>query len=39
VKRDHIYDVLLFKVLYNGNDITELVKERGVIMKDPGTGG
>lgn len=25
VKREHVYDVLIFKVLYNGNDITEKV--------------
>ncbi|QNG60402.1 hypothetical protein H4O14_02425 [Bacillus sp. PAMC26568] len=28
VKRDFIYDVTLYKVLYNEKDITELVKEK-----------
>jgi hypothetical protein len=37
VKREFIYEIVLYKVLYNQIDITELVKVKELnIMKDPG---
>jgi hypothetical protein len=40
VKREFIYEIDLYKVLYNQIDITELVKLLELnSMKDPGVGG
>ncbi|UAL53519.1 MULTISPECIES: hypothetical protein [Metabacillus] len=40
LKRDFIYNVELYKVLYNQIDITELVKVKEVnLLKDPDVGG
>jgi hypothetical protein len=40
IKREHVYDIDLYKVLYNQIEITELVKVKDVNpMKDPGIGG